>query len=239
MARKVNLNSKEIFSKLGTPSMTPRTTTAMYSISKNCRRSSSLNNKSPQLSPEAKKQVGTGIPSQTCESSCWPVQTSPIVHSKIHRIRGPDLSKTTGRGFMGIYSKNQHNREYNPNYKAVWKGTGKKIMKFEATLARREFFRQPDFIVECKNVNYSQVDSNMQVPNLRKTTSRSTDEEVPTFMVSLHYLDRVCGHTVPNYKSLKMNNYMTTNFLPLTSSFDLSSKCKTGSKNSSPLGKYE
>ena len=226
MARKINLNSPEIFTKLGTPSKTPSTTTAMYSISKDRYRSSSLEHKPlnsiPECQTPASQDRCQSITSNTFKS--WPVQTAPIVHSKVHRIAGPNLSKTTGRALKGIYSRKELNHEYNPTYKAVWKGTGKKTLKFGATLARRDLFRFPEFTVECKNVNYSQRDPNMQIPNLRKTTSRSTDEEVPAFMVSLHYLDRVCGHTVPNYKSLKMNNYMTTNFLPLTSSFDFSRK---------------
>lgn len=236
MARKINLNSPEIFTKLGTPSMTPRTTTAMYVISTNRSRSSSLDNNPPSPIIECKPSAPEGryqsIPSRT--SRAWPVQASPIVHSKVARISGPNLSKTTDRSIQGIYSSIQHTHDYSPNYKAVWKGTGKKLLRFEATLARREFFKAPEFLVESKNVNYSQLDPNKAVPNLQKTTSRSTDEQVPAFMVNLHYLDRVSGHTMPNYKSLKMNNYMTTNFLPLTSSFDFCCKGKT-SKCLSPV----
>jgi hypothetical protein len=198
-----------------------------------------------QASPDSKTRSNHGrlasASSKIHESSCWPVQATPIVSSKVQRIAGPDLSKTTGRGFKGIYKKITNDQEYHPNHKAVWKGTGKKILTFEATLPRAEFFKTPEFVVETKDVKYSQIDSNMQVPNLQKTTARANDEEVPTFMVNLHYLDRVCGHIVPNYKSLKMNNYMTTNFLPLMSSFQSPSKSRMNfqsSKLSSPLGKY-
>ena len=67
--------------------------------------------------------------------------------------------------------------------------------------------------------NYSQQDPNIFVPDLEKTTSRSNGEPVPSFMVCAHYLDRTCGHVAANFKSLTMNNYMNTQFLPLTSSF--------------------
>lgn len=244
MARKINLSSPEILKKLGTPSIAPKTTTAMYNINlerkRSCSQDYSMNIQLLDSNSQGPKDRSIQTPNRVHERCFMPFRSVPAKNAP--RVSGPDLARTTGRDFMGIYSRNHHQREYAPNYNAVWKGTGKKILTFNANLPRKEFFKAPEFIIESKDVKYSQVDPKVAIPNLKKTTSRSTDETVPTFMVNIHYLDRVTGHTVPNYKSLKMNNYMNTTFLPQQSSFESPVKSRQGyrpSKTTSPLTKYE
>lgn len=244
MARKINLSSPEILKKLGSPSIMPKTTTAMYNVNaerkRSCSQDYSMNIQMLDSNSQDPKNRSVQTANRVHEKCYKPFKSFPSKNTP--RVSGPDLSRTTGRDFMGIYNNNQHQREYNPNYNTVWKGTGKKILTFRANLPRKEFFKAPEFVIELKDVKYSQVDPKVAIPNLKKTTARSTDEAVPSFMVNIHYLDRVTGHTVPNYKSLKMNNYMNTTFLPQQSSFDTRLKSKQAprhSRTSSPFSKYE
>lgn len=223
MARKINLNSPEIYQKLGTPSISPRSTTAYY-FSQNDRRRSLSQESSPHVqSPDFSKQLPRTelkqFSNDVHEKRFVAFQTFPTVSTRVPRIPAPDLAKTTGRNFMSIYNTKQEHHDYSPNYQAIWKGSGKKLLTFDMSLPRRPLYKPPQFNTTMKDVKYSQVDANVAIPNLDKTSSRPVGEGVPTFMINIHYLDRVSGHVVPNFKSLKMNNYMNTTFLPLTSSF--------------------
>ena len=92
-------------------------------------------------------------------------------------------------------------------------------MSFDMSLPRKPFFKQNAVNVNSKDVKYSQIDANVAVPDIEKTSTRHIGEAVPCFMMNLHYMDRVTGHVVANFKSLQMNNYMNISFLPLTSTF--------------------
>jgi hypothetical protein len=237
MARKINLNSPEIYLKLGTPSMTPRSTTAPFFTRQDHRRSISQDSTPHVQSPDFSKQLPRTELKQFAtdvhEKRFVAFQAFPTVSSRVPRIPAPDLSRTTGRDFVNHYSSKQDHKDYAPNYKAVWKGSGKQLLSFEAVLPRKPLYQPNAHDFGARDVKYSQVDPNIAIPNIEKTTSRPSERNVPMFMVNVHYLDRVTGHVVPNFKSLKMNNYMNTNFLPLTSSFgeiDWSVKSKSPGK---------
>lgn len=222
MARKINLNSSDIYQKLGSPSISPRSTTAMY-FNQEKRRSVSQEYSNHIQSPDFSKQLPRTemkqFSSDVHEKRFVAFKNFPVVSSRVPRIPVPDISRTTGRNFMGIYNKTHTQQDYSPNYQAIWKGSGKKLLKFEAALGRKPLYKPPEFNQKINDINYRQIDANLTVPNIDKTSSRPNEKEVPSFMVGIHYLDRVNGHNVPNFKSLKMNNFMNTTFLPLTSSF--------------------
>lgn len=223
MARKINLNSPDIYQKLGTPSITPRSATAYYFSQQERRRSLSQESTPHVQSPDFSKQLPRTelrqFSTDVHEKRFVAFQAFPTVSTRVPRIPVLDIARTTGRNFMSIYNKKQDHHDYSPNYKAIWKGSGKKLLTFDMSLPRRPFYKSPQYKPTMKDVIYSQIDANVAIPNLDKTSSRPGGEAVPTFMINVHYLDRVSGHVVPNFKSLKMNNYMNTTFLPLTSSF--------------------
>ena len=202
MARKINLNSPDIYQKLGSPSMTPHTTTSYFYNPPDKHRSFSVESHPHVQSPDFSKQLPRNelkqFSSEAHERRFVAFQTFPIVSTRVPRVSVPDIARTTGRNFMNIYQKQQETSEYYPNYKAIWKGSGKQLLSFDMNMPRKPFFKPPAFNVKSKDIKYSQIDSNVAIPDLEKTSSRPICEVVPSFMVNLHYLDRVTGHVVPN-----------------------------------------
>ena len=224
MARKINLNSSEIYQKLGTPSISPRATMNYFSTSQDRRHSASVDTSSPHIqSPDFSRQLPRNelkqFSADVHEKRFVSFQNFPIISTRVPRVSAPNIARTTGRDFKNIYQKQQDCSEYHPNYQAIWKGSGRKLLSFDMTMPRKPFFKQKSVNVNSKDVRYSQIDANVAVPDLEKASSRHIGEAVPCFMMNLHYLDRVTGHVVPNFKSLQMNNYMNTSFLPLSSTF--------------------
>lgn len=248
MARKINLNSPEIYQKLGTPLISPRSTQNHFSISQERKRSLSMETSPHIQTPDFSRQLPRNelkqFSSDVHEKRFVAFQTFPIVSTRVPRISAPNIARTTGRNFKNIYQKEKECSEYHPNYNAIWKGSGKQLLSFEMSMPRKPFFKKTSLDVNGKDVKYSQLDANIAVPDLEKTSSRHVGEAVPCFMINLHYLDRVTGHVVPNFKSLQMNNYMNTSFLPLTSSFgenDSPKKSKStmrGNRTQAFHGKY-
>ena len=222
MARKINLNSSDLYSKLGTPSISPLSTASVLTTTER-RRTNSQEYPSHVQSPDFSRQLPRSelrqFSSDVHEKRFVAFQAFPVISSKVPKVPIPDLARTTGRKFMGIYAQGKSDHEYSPNYKAVWKGTGKKLITFEATLARKPMFKAPDVNLEKLDLCYKQIDNNVPVPNLEKNSPRPNEKMVPSFLVNVHYLDRVTGHVVPNLKSLQMNNFMNSDFMPLTSTF--------------------
>jgi hypothetical protein len=222
MARKINLNSSDLYSKLGTPSISPLSTASVF-LTTDRRRSSSQEYSNHVQSPDFSRQLPRTelrqFSSDVHEKRFVAFQAFPVISSRVPKVTVPDLAKTTGRKFMGIYNKGQVQQDYSPNYQAVWKGTGKKLVGFEVALPRSPLYRPPQINLEKKDVCYKQIDPNVPVPNLEKNSPRPNEKKVPSFMVNVHYLDRVTGHVVPNLKSLQMNSFMNSEFLPLKTGF--------------------
>lgn len=246
MARKINLNSSEIYQKLGSPSISPKSTVEIF-FSQDKRKSVSQEHSPHVQSPDFSKQLPRTEMRQFSpnvhEKRFVAFQNFPIVSSRVPRIPVPDISRTTGRNFMSIYNKTQVQKDYSPNYQTVWKGSGKQLLKFDATLGRKPLYKPKEFNFNSTDINYKQVDANLAVPNIEKTSSRPDEQKVPSFMVGVHYLGRVPGHNMVNFKSLKMNNFMNTTFMPLKSSFgELTYKSKSvmrPSKDLSSLSNYD
>ena len=234
MARKINLNSPEIYQKLGSPSLSPHSTKNYFYSTQDRKRAMSLESSPHVQSPDFSRQLPRNELNQFSpdvhEKRFVAFQTFPIVSTRVPRISAPDISRTTGRNFMNIYQKQQETSVYHPNYNAIWKGSGKKLLSFDMTMPRKPFHKPPAYNLSSRDVKYSQIDANVAIPDIEKTSARPISQAVPSFMINVHYLDRVSGHVVPNFKSLQMNSYMNTSFLPLTSSFGgLESPTKTRS----------
>ena len=230
MARKINLNSSDLYSKFGTPSITPSTATSLLTSTEK-RRSISQEYSSHIQSPDFARQLPRTelrqFSADVHENRFLAFQTFPVISSKVPKVTVPDLARTTGRKFMGIYAQRKTDHEYSPNYRAVWKGTGKKLITFQVALPRKPIFKAPEINLEKLDVCYKQIDSNVPVPNLEKNSSRPNEKMIPSFLVNLHYLDRVTGHVAPNLKSLRMNNFMNSEFMPPRSTFGTSFKSKS------------
>ena len=110
MARKINLNSPEIYQKLGTPSITPRTTTSIFLSPQEKKRSLSIDSTIHIQSPDFSKQLPKRFVAY---------QTFPLVSTKVPRVPAPDIKRTTGRNFMSIYLNKSDHKDYNPNYNVV------------------------------------------------------------------------------------------------------------------------
>ena len=230
MARKINLNSSDLYTKFGTPSISPLTTASAFTSTEK-RRSTSQEYTSHIQSPDFARQLPRTelrqFSADVHENRFLAFQTFPVVSSKVPKVTVPDLARTTGRNFMGIYAKCKPDHEYSPNYRAVWKGTGKKLITFQVGLPRKPIFKAPDINLEKLDVCYKQIDSNVPVPNLGKNSSRPDEKMIPSFLVNLHYMDRVTGHVAANLKSLRMNNFMNSEFMPQRSTFGTGFKSKS------------
>lgn len=123
MARKINLNSPEIYQKLGTPSITPRTTTSIFLSPQEKKRSLSIDSTIHIQSPDFSKQLPRNelkqFSSNVHDKRFVAYQTFPLVSTKVPRVPAPDIKRTTGRNFMSIYLNKSDHKDYNPNYNVV------------------------------------------------------------------------------------------------------------------------
>ncbi|CAG9314251.1 unnamed protein product [Blepharisma stoltei] len=158
-----------------------------------------------------------------------PFDHSPPISTKVQNIRTPDMSKYLGRETFKTYQDLSSQASYDPNYSAVKKNTEKGTIKFNKAQGRPPFHRitKSDIIID--SINYSQIDSKTQSPDLSKSPTKPCDKTLPAFMLS--GTDRNALKHI-SLKTLEMNSYMKSDLLPLSSTFGegwTSSPCKTAS----------
>jgi hypothetical protein len=137
---------------------------------------------------------------------------SPLALTTTRRIPSPNFSLYPGRKKTLMYSSLEDQPQYTPNYTQVWKSTDRGLVAFNKLQGRKD--RRPTSQDVARDIDYKCVDKKVQSPNLGKAQAKPSDPVLPAFM--LQAVSR--GNSITD-KTLEMNSYKNTEFLPLTSSF--------------------
>lgn len=141
---------------------------------------------------------------------------TPKIFSKTQHVRTPRMSKYLGRESFKMHKDLSEEPSYDANYKAVKHNTEKGTIPFNKSKGRPPFYKITANDVVIDAVNYAQLDSKIQSPNLSKSPPKPCDPTLPAFMLS--GTDRNALKLI-SIKTLEMNSYMKTDFVPLTSTF--------------------
>ncbi|OMJ73177.1 hypothetical protein SteCoe_28181 [Stentor coeruleus] len=234
MARQFRVQSMDLYSKLGVKTSPNKTRTisifedgaSTFNLTtpKHKRANSTIPNK-PRVYSHKEKNIQSPIKFEKqlprpdiCKLSAdvnpnrfLSFNHSPIALTNTKRVSSPNFSLYKGRD-SSMYPSLQDQPEYNPNYSPIWKNHERGLVAFNKLQGRKE--KRPKSTVLTRDVVYSAIDKKIRSPNLAKATPKPNDPILPAFM-----LETVTRGNIITDKTLEMNCYKTTNFLPLKSSF--------------------
>lgn len=135
----------------------------------------------------------------------------PPCSSRHKPIVSPLFSNCLGRKPQNSFKTPE---EYSPNYSSIKKDTKKGLVPFNKTLGRINLTKPPANTQKEVRIDFSKLDPHISSPSIEKSPPRSIGLALPLFMVNTG--DRGANFSL---KSLEMNKFTDTPFLPLTSTF--------------------
>lgn len=235
MARQFRVQSMDLYNKLGVKSASQKSRTisifedgcSTFSLTmpKHRRTSFTLPDK-PKVHSNDQKNIQSPIkfekqlPRPDIFKQCADVNpnrfltfnNSPMALTNTKRISSPNFSLYQGRDTSQMYPSLQDHPEYNPNYNSVWSATDRGLVAFDKVQGRKE--KRTNSTNFCRDITYTCVDKKVRSPIMAKTKAKYKDPVLPAFM-----LGTVARGNIITGKTLEMNSYKTTEFLPLTSTF--------------------
>jgi hypothetical protein len=135
----------------------------------------------------------------------------PASSTKHKRILTPKFSLYLGRRQKLLMASPENNSE---SFSPQEKTSRSVIVPFSKTQGRISLERPSTYSHKLVNIDFSKLDSNILTPSIEKSSSRRNKSNLPLFMVN--FINR--GKNI-SLKSLQMNSYMESQYMPLTSTF--------------------